>query len=104
MDLSVYLRFVLALAGVLALIAFAAFALKRFGFGGLVPPKGAEKRLTISAALALDGRRRLLLVRRDGTEHLLLVGGPNDLVVESAIAPGGSHGASSLPARSGGTA
>lgn len=101
LDLSVYLRFVLALAGVLALIAFAAFALKRFGFGGLIAPKGAQKRLAVSAALALDGRRRLLIVRRDDTEHLLLVGGPNDLVIEAGIAPGSSGGAPSAPVPSG---
>jgi hypothetical protein len=45
----------------------------------------------VTAAIALDGRRRLLLVRRDDVEHLLLIGGPADLVVESGIGPGGSN-------------
>ena len=85
MDISVYLRFILALAGVLALIAIAAFILKRVGWGGMRTPRSAQKRLGISAAIALDGRRRLVLVRRDDVEHLLLVGGPADLVVETGI-------------------
>jgi flagellar protein FliO/FliZ len=86
-DISVYLRFILALAGVLALIAIAAFILKRAGWGGMRMSKGGQKRLAVTAAIALDGRRRLVLVRRDETEHLLLIGGPADLVVESGIAP-----------------
>jgi hypothetical protein len=36
--------------------------------------------------LPLDNRRRLLLIQKDGAEHLLLVGGGNDLLVESTIA------------------
>ena len=90
MDISVYLRFILALAGVLALIAIVAFIMKRAGWGGLRTPKAGQKRLAVTAAIALDGRRRLLLVRRDDVEHLLLIGGPADLVVESGIGPGGS--------------
>jgi len=89
-DISVYLRFILALAGVLALIAIAAFILKRAGWGGMRVPKAGQKRLAVTAAIALDGRRRLLLVRRDNVEHLLLIGGPADLVVETGIAAGGS--------------
>jgi len=86
-DISVYLRFILALAGVLALIAIAAFILKRVGWGGMTAPKSGQKRLAVTAAIALDGRRRLVLVRRDDVEHLLLIGGPADLVVENLIAP-----------------
>src|SRR3954452_16105989 len=43
-------------------------------------------RLAIVDAMAVDARRRLLLVRRDGVEHLILVGGPSDLVIEPSIA------------------
>jgi len=44
-------------------------------------------RLAVVDAAAVDSRRRLVLVRRDSTEHLLLVGGPTDLVVERDVAP-----------------
>jgi flagellar protein FliO/FliZ len=33
----------------------------------------------------VDGRRRLVLVRRDNIEHLLMIGGPTDIVVEPNI-------------------
>jgi hypothetical protein len=48
-------------------------------------------RLAVIDAAAVDGRRRLVLVRRDNVEHLLMIGGPTDIVVEPNIvraAPG----------------
>lgn len=46
------------------------------------------QRLGISEYQELDQMRRLVLVRRDNVEHLLLIGGPVDLVVESGIGAG----------------
>lgn len=46
------------------------------------------QRLGISEYQELDQLRRLVLVRRDNVEHLLLIGGPADLVVESGIRSG----------------
>lgn len=86
MDISVYFRFILALAGVLALIGLAAFILKRVGWASMTGLKSGQKRLAVTATLPLDGRRRLVLVRRDDVEHLILVGGPADLLVETGIA------------------
>ena len=88
MDLALYLRFLLALVAVLAMIGAAAWLVRRFGLFGSGPGRrSGERRLSISAAQPIDNRRRLLLVRRDNVEHLLLVGGPNDLVVETGIVP-----------------
>jgi hypothetical protein len=42
-------------------------------------------RLAVIDAAAVDGRRRLVLVRRDNIEHLLMIGGPSDVVVETNI-------------------
>lgn len=44
-----------------------------------------EKRLAIVEHANLDGRRRLILIRRDGVEHLIMTGGPVDVVVETGI-------------------
>ena len=33
-------------------------------------------------AATVDGRRRLILIRRDNTEHLMMIGGPTDVVIE----------------------
>lgn len=44
-------------------------------------------RLAVLDAAAIDTRRRLVLVRRDDVEHLLMIGGPTDIVIETRIAP-----------------
>jgi Flagellar biosynthesis protein, FliO len=43
------------------------------------------QRLGISEYHEIDETRRLVLVRRDETEHLILIGGAQDIVVESGI-------------------
>ncbi len=48
--------------------------------------RGRNRRLGVVDSLALDPKRQLLIVRRDNVEHLILVGGPQDLVVEAGIA------------------
>ena len=44
-----------------------------------------EPRLGVSEQATIDGRRKLVLVRRDDVEHLLMIGGPVDIVVEENI-------------------
>ena len=44
-------------------------------------------RLGVTDSLAVDNQRRLVLVRRDDVEHLILIGGPGDVVVEQDIRP-----------------
>jgi hypothetical protein len=44
-----------------------------------------EKRLEVSDHASVDGRRRLILVRRDNVEHLIMIGGPVDIVIETGI-------------------
>ena len=85
MDAGGYFRFVVALAFVLALIGGMAWLARRFGFAPHQRIPGQPRRLQVIETLALDTRRRLVLVRRDQTEHLLLVGGANELTVESGI-------------------
>lgn len=45
-----------------------------------------DLRLAIIDAAPIDQKRRIVLVRRDGVEHLIMIGGPNDLVIEQGIA------------------
>ncbi len=47
------------------------------------------KRLEVVDHASVDGRRRLVLVRRDNVEHLIMIGGPVDVVVETGIAADG---------------
>jgi hypothetical protein len=47
--------------------------------------RNRQPRLQVLDAAAVDARRRLVLVRRDGVEHLIMIGGPTDIVIESGI-------------------
>ena|GEM_PF-462265 len=84
-DWTSYLRFVFALSFVIGLIFLVSWLLRRFGPGTVRPVRGRKRRLEILESLALDGRRRILLVRCDKTDHLLLLGPSNDLVIEGNL-------------------
>ena len=50
----------------------------------LFKPK-PERRLAVMEQASIDNRRRLILVRRDHVEHLIMTGGPVDVVIETGI-------------------
>jgi hypothetical protein len=81
------LTFFLAFVAVLALIGVAAWLVRRFAGNRLGANTNRSRlpRLAVIDAAAVDGRRRLVLVRRDNIEHLLMIGGPTDIVVEPNI-------------------
>lgn len=86
MDFETYFRFLLALVFVLALIGLIAWLARRFGvLRGAVRPRGTPRRLEVIETAPIDAKRRLVLVRRDRTEHLLLLGVNSELVIESNI-------------------
>ncbi len=47
--------------------------------------RARQPRLGIVDIYDLDRQRQLILLRRDNVEHLLLIGGPNDVVIETNI-------------------
>src|SRR5580704_1958580 len=79
--------FFFAFVVVLALIGIAAWLVRRFAGNrlGANTNRGRMPRLAVIDAAAVDGRRRLVLVRRDNVEHLIMIGGPTDIVVEPNI-------------------
>jgi hypothetical protein len=81
------LTFLFAFIAVLAMIGVAAWLVRRFATNrlGANTNRGRMPRLAVIDAAAVDGRRRLVLVRRDNVEHLLMIGGPSDIVVEPNI-------------------
>jgi flagellar protein FliO/FliZ len=94
MDFGTYFRFLIALVFVLALIGLIAWIARRFGFGHVaVRPRGAARRIEIVETAAVDAKRRLVLLRRDRTEHLVLLGTNSELLIESGISPPASQGA-----------
>src|SRR2546421_114032 len=86
-ELPVAARFFIAFLIVLALIVLTFWAIRRFGGIGLGAgaTRGRQPRLGVIDAAVVDGRRRLVLIRRDNVEHLLMIGGLSDIVVEQNI-------------------
>jgi flagellar biogenesis protein FliO len=95
------ITFIVAFIVVLALIGVAAWLVRRFANTrlGANTQRGRMPRLAVIDAAAVDGRRRLVLVRRDNIEHLLMIGGPTDIVVEPNIVRAAA-GRDQLPQRS----
>jgi hypothetical protein len=90
-NMDSYLLWTLALCVLGLAVTGGAWALRTFIGGaspaaGLFKPKGT-RRLAVVEYMNIDAKRRLILVRCDETEHLLLTGGPSDLVVQSRINP-----------------
>ena len=85
-EMPLAARFFIAFLVVLALIGLTAWLVRRFGASRLGnTTRGRQPRLAVIDAATVDGRRRLVLIRRDNIEHLLMIGGPTDLVVEPNI-------------------
>ena len=81
-----YLKFVTALVFVLGLIGGFAILAKRAGLGNRGPIiRGKSKRLSIIESMSLDPKRRVLIIRRDNTEHLVLIGSQNEQIIEAGL-------------------
>lgn len=63
---------------------------------------GRQSRLGVVDSYGV-GTRQLVLVRRDNVEHLIMIGGPNDVVVESSILRARAAGQAPRPASPGAT-
>jgi flagellar protein FliO/FliZ len=97
MDVIDLARYLGALLLVLALVGFAALAARRYGLAGFVQGT-VQRRLSIVETMMIGPRQKLVLVRRDGTEHLVLVGPQGANVIEAGIAVGATAPPSPAPA------
>jgi len=80
-------RFALASTVSLGLLALFAWGMKTLVRRGPFWTRAGRpgRRLSLLESLPLDARRRLVLVRCDQTEHLLLIGGEHDLLVAASL-------------------
>ena len=85
MDTMLLIKFVSAFVFVIALMLLLQWALKRTGLAGSFATNTGKRRLKIVEFMPLDHRRRLVLVRRDDREHLLMLGPQGETVVETGI-------------------
>ena len=80
-------RLLLASFTVLGLLALLAFALKYIGTRGFAMPGKAlrARRMQIIETMPVDTRRRFVIMRCDGREHLLLLSAQGDIVVDANL-------------------
>jgi flagellar protein FliO/FliZ len=89
MELSAYFRFVAALLFVLGIIGIFALMARRFIPGARnINRRGSKRRLSVVEVIPVDTKRRLVLLKRDDTEHLVILGPNGDTVIERNI---GTH-------------
>lgn len=80
----------MAIVGLIAVLALAAAIGVRAYMHGKSPAEllfkpRADPRLGVIEYAHVDGRRKLVLIRRDDVEHLIMTGGPVDVVIETGI-------------------
>ena len=78
---------ILALIIVIGLASAVFYVVRHVSTGriGTAAMRGRQPRLAVIEVAGIDPRRRLLLIRRDNVEHLIMIGGPTDVVVEPNI-------------------
>jgi flagellar protein FliO/FliZ len=83
-DILLYLLLITALGGA-GFVGYLFLRQHLNGGTGSVFGAKPERRLDVVEQWNLDARRRLVLVRRDTVEHLIMIGGPVDVVIETGI-------------------
>lgn len=76
------LRLVLAFFAVLAMIGAAGLIARKLGLASAASGYTNKRRLSVSETLALDGRRRAVIIKCDEREHLIILGATGETVVE----------------------
>ena len=92
MNFGEYFQFFWALLFVIGLIIILALAARRLGLGLPVTilKRESAKRISILEASSIDARRKLVLVKCDEKEYLLLLGANSERVIDANIKPGAS--------------
>jgi hypothetical protein len=85
-----FILILLAAAAGAALLAYRTYVMgdgtaANFNLAGWLFRQRPEPRLGVIEQASVDARRKLVLIRRDGVEHLIMTGGPVDVVIETGI-------------------
>jgi hypothetical protein len=89
-EASPAIQYAIAFVIILGLVTLFGLVLRRLSSARLMLPgqdrgRSRQPRLGVVDIYDLDRQRQLILLRRDNVEHLLLIGGPNDVVIETNI-------------------
>lgn len=82
-----FLKLIAALVFVVALMGGLSIVIRKLGLAENVGIKQGQKRLKIKESLALDARRRAVLIQCDDEEHLVLLGPNSDTIIRTGIKP-----------------
>ncbi len=85
MDWPLIIKGIAAFSFVIALMLLLSWFLKKIGLSGPVNVSKGPKRLSVVDHTPLDHRRRLVLIRRDDREHLIILGPNGETLVEKDI-------------------
>ncbi|MEO0810399.1 MAG: hypothetical protein AAFW82_07150 [Pseudomonadota bacterium] len=91
MEIISWILFILLIAGILTVGGvlirdyLSGVSIGKRLTDGFFASKPPDKRLDVVEQTIIDGRRRLVLIRRDNVEHLIMTGGPVDVVIETNI-------------------
>lgn len=85
MDMALAFKAIAAFIFVIALMMGLPWFLKKLGIEGQHFAKGGKRRLKLVETMPVDHKTRLVLVRRDDREHLILIGADHAAVVEKDI-------------------
>lgn len=85
LDMGMVLKSFFAFCFVMSLMFLLSWALKRYGFPGRSILPGGKRRLQVIEQIQIDQRRKLILIRRDDREYLIVAGPGGETVVESGI-------------------
>lgn len=80
-----YFRVIFGLVAVIGLIGVAAVIARKAGVVTLPTNVGRKRRLAVSESLPLDARRRMLIVRCDDREHLIILGPQSETIVDAGF-------------------
>ena len=90
MDLNTYVTFAVALLAVVALIYLVAWVMGRIGVVHRMAGRpGKQRRLQVKESLALDAKRRAVILSCDGEEHLIVLGANSELSLGTLSKSGG---------------
>ncbi len=84
MEYGNYFQFFLSLIFIIGLIFAFSLVAKKLGLGnGPAITGNKQKRLQIKEVRPLDAKRKVVIVQCDNKEHIILVGGTNDLLIDT---------------------
>jgi flagellar protein FliO/FliZ len=85
-KVALVLVFVVSLIGLLALVARALKLPEKWSGAGI-----RSRRMEVKEVLYIDAKNKVILLRRDEAEHLILIGTNGASMIESNIVTGGGE-------------